>query len=169
MARFLRVNAPVLAARERARALLDRLLTPAQREEYRSTGRFTETVGEVLYRLGGNIEVLGDAGEVVERWCTYPVGLCIEDVYIAQLLHLRSSPEVLRRLANVVARARVPPGSPNPDAGVQFLLRRNIRPPISVGDRELWHLLGSRSHGQLRTRYEESIQRRDPKPESRNP
>jgi hypothetical protein len=88
-----RVHTPDPAVRERARTLLNRLITAAQREDYRYTGRFIETVGGVRYRLGRAIEVLGDAGEVVETWCTYPVGLCIEDVLIAQLLHLRSSPE----------------------------------------------------------------------------
>jgi hypothetical protein len=131
------VNTPDPAAPKRARALLDRLMTPAQREEYRNTGRFTETVRGVRYRLGGRIEVLGDADEVVERWCTYPVGLCLEDVYIAQLLHLRSSPEALRTQAHV----RAPAGFRNADARLQFLLHRNIHPPISVGDRELWQLL----------------------------
>jgi hypothetical protein len=96
-------NPPDPAARERARGLLDRILTPSQREEYRNTGRFTETVGGVRYRLGRGIEVLSDADEVVEAWCTYPLGLCVEDILIAQLLHLRCSPEALRRQAHVRA------------------------------------------------------------------
>ncbi len=94
---------------ERARALLKRLLTPAQWAAFEACGIVTERIRGAEYTLGsGQIGVRRPTWfgkQRWERWCVNPEpGLPFEDCLIAQLLHLRADPAKLRKMANVFPR-----------------------------------------------------------------
>ena len=99
----------VVAARSRARALLRRLLTPAQWQEFEHSECVAEEIEGRTYRLhlNGIFEASRPRGGI-ERWCVVPHPytdgndyLPPEDALIGKLLHLRASPAKLRAQANV--------------------------------------------------------------------
>lgn len=100
---------------DRAEVLLDRLLSPEQREARRRYGSFVETIAGTHYRInsqpGGGVDVLaGGAGEFLEHWCVYAAGhgCPAADHTITLLLMLRGDPAALRREANVSVPHRAP-------------------------------------------------------------
>jgi hypothetical protein len=96
------------AASARARQLLLGELDPVQRAQFLAEGYFV-VIGRRgrRYRIrpavSANIDVLRRSGRVLERLCVHPEGayrMPVEDVMLAQLLHLRHSEAELLRIAN---------------------------------------------------------------------
>ncbi|HLS85784.1 MAG TPA: hypothetical protein VK043_05760 [Burkholderiales bacterium] len=96
--------APDRHAYRRARTLLRRHLSPAQRREYERYGAFT-VVGPSgrRYRIGYgaciNIEVLSRAGTVEYRLCAGPSGVPIPAVMLAQKLMLEAQEAAFLQIA----------------------------------------------------------------------
>lgn len=95
-------------ATERARALLKSVLTLDQWREYEQHGTITiSSQSGVRYRLDKrsrvrNITRLGPGGNKVELLCCHPLeDLPIEDVLLAQKLHLECAEESFRKTANI--------------------------------------------------------------------
>lgn len=83
-------------AKRRSLSLLMRLLSPAQRQEFRQFGHFHVTGGASgnRYRIRpgtfANIDVLYPSGRVKHRLCAHPAGdVPVYDVMAAQMLHLQ--------------------------------------------------------------------------------
>jgi hypothetical protein len=96
-------------AAARARQLLLGELDPVQRAQFAAEGWFVVKGRRGRrYRIrpavSANIDVLGRRGEAVrERLCVHPAGawrMPVEDVMLAQLLHLRDNEAGLLRIAN---------------------------------------------------------------------
>jgi hypothetical protein len=96
------------AAAARARQLLLGELDPVQRAQFEAEGHFV-----VIGRRGGryrirpavsaNIDTLDRRGRVTGRLCVHPqraYDFPVEDVMLAQLLHLRDDERALLRIAN---------------------------------------------------------------------
>lgn len=93
---------------ERARGLLKSLLRPEQWAEFQRTRKFTERIGEDEFEVTPGGMISRRRGTLAERWCINPDPYAdkndympVEDMAIAQLLHLRAGPEKLRAQANV--------------------------------------------------------------------
>lgn len=107
-ARRMRVDSALWAdqrAYRRARRLLRRSLTPAQRLEFDRRRSFTlQAPSGTTYRIGYaaslNIEVLCPAGKVRYRLCAVPEGLLpIPDIMLAQKLMLETQEADFLRIA----------------------------------------------------------------------
>lgn len=105
--------APLVAvpsARERARALLKRALSPSEWAEFERTCTITVNSQQGRrYKLHGdmgrsrNVRRYSDSDQLVEILCAHPVDslIPIEDVLLAQKLHLECNEEEFRRIANI--------------------------------------------------------------------
>ncbi len=82
-------------ARRKSLALLLRLMSPEQRQQFRQSGSFYVVGGSTgdLYRIRSgkiaNIDVLRDESRVKWSLCAHPKGVPMYDVMAAQLLHLQ--------------------------------------------------------------------------------
>ncbi|HEY9530775.1 MAG TPA: hypothetical protein VIQ55_05260 [Burkholderiales bacterium] len=91
-------------ARERARQLLLRCLTPGQRAEFERTGTFkvrgrSGQHYRITYGTTANIEVLAPSGTVCRRLCAGPVGVPIPAMMLAQKLMLETQEAEFVRIA----------------------------------------------------------------------
>ncbi len=105
-------SAAAKAAKERARILLKSVLTPSQWREYEEQGTITiSSQSGRRYRLDNrtivrNISRLDENDQVVELLCCHPTeDLPVEDVLVAQKLHLECAEESFRRTANITPRS----------------------------------------------------------------
>ena len=91
---------------EKSRALLLRFLDHEQGRDYQTTGRFN-VVGRSghYYRIGGDgfVTKLTRVGVPTECWCIGFADFTIprEDLFLAQMLHLKEDDRAMRRIANV--------------------------------------------------------------------
>jgi hypothetical protein len=96
------------AARERARALLLELLSPAQRTDYLERGYF-DMVGSAGRRWriratgqAGNVHLMGAEGQTLASACCHPPGhLPNEDAHVAQMLALAADEDGFVQTANM--------------------------------------------------------------------
>jgi hypothetical protein len=96
------------AARDRARALLLELLSPAQRIDYLERGYF-DMVGSAGRRWriratgqAGNVHLMGAEGQTLASACCHPPGhLPNEDAHVAQMLHLAADEDGFVQTANI--------------------------------------------------------------------
>lgn len=108
-------------ARRKSLALLLRLMSPEQRQQFRQSGSFYVVGGStgVLYRIRSgkiaNIDVLRDESRVKWRLCAHPKGVPMYDVMAAQLLHLQDPLTEKRFLRHANDIAPIPENWPSPD------------------------------------------------------
>lgn len=107
-------------ARERARTLLRSILTPDQWREYERDGTITiSSQSGQRYQLNNkgrvrNITRLNQGNVAVEYLCCHPVDdVPIEDVLIAQKLHLECAEESFRKTANITPIVLMPSAQPS--------------------------------------------------------
>jgi hypothetical protein len=86
---------PNQAALARARALLERALTPEQRRDLLARGYFYVKGKRFTYRIreghSGNVDALDSRGRVVDRFCAHPLGrVPVYDVMLAQKLWIET-------------------------------------------------------------------------------
>jgi hypothetical protein len=107
-------------ARRKSLALLLRLMSPQQRQQFRQSGSFYVVGGSsgTLYRIRSgkiaNIDVLRDESKVKWRLCAHPRGVPLYDVMAAQLLHLQDPLMEKRFLLYANDIAAVPESWPSP-------------------------------------------------------
>lgn len=95
-----------VAASVRAQALLESVLNEEQRRDWAARGHFFLHVGEKKYRIkrgrSGNVELVDQNNEPLERYCAHPVDLVPdEDTAVAQMLHLLYDEDRFLAMANV--------------------------------------------------------------------
>lgn len=104
------------AAISRARGLLIGELSRAQRRQFEAKGSFEVRGRRGVYRIrravAGNIDVLRPEGGIAHRLCGHPSDLSmpVEDVMLAQLIHLRNDEDGFLRVANRHAAPGLHPG-----------------------------------------------------------
>lgn len=104
------------AAIARARGLLIGELSRAQRRQFEAKGSFEVRGRRGVYRIrravAGNIDVLRPEGGIAHRLCGHPSDLSmpVEDVMLAQLIHLRHDEDGFLRVANRHAAPGLHPG-----------------------------------------------------------
>lgn len=92
------------AAVAKARALLERTLTPEQSRDLLVRGYFQVKGKRFSYRIreghSGNVDALDAAGRVVSRFCAYPLGrVPVYDVMLAQKLWLETDENMFLKKA----------------------------------------------------------------------
>ena len=95
---------PDEAALLKARALLERALTPQQRGDLRANGHFYVNGKKFIYRIreghAGNVDALDFSGRLVNRFCGHPVGLLpVYDVMLAQKLWIETDENMFLKKA----------------------------------------------------------------------
>ena len=95
---------PDQAAEAKARVLLERALTPAQRRDLFARRCFYVKGKRFTYRIreghSGNVDQLDSAGLVIGRFCALPVGrLPVYDVMLAQKLWIETDESMFLRKA----------------------------------------------------------------------
>jgi hypothetical protein len=86
---------PDLAALAKARALLERALTPEQRNDLFARGYFYVKGKRFTYRIreghSGNVDALDSSDRVISRFCAHPLGrVPVYDVMLAQKLWIET-------------------------------------------------------------------------------
>jgi hypothetical protein len=96
---------PNPAASARARALLERALTPQQREDLCARGCFYVKGKRFTYRIreghSGNVDALDSTQRVIARFCAHPIGrVPVYDVMLAQKLWIETDENMFLREAS---------------------------------------------------------------------
>ena len=95
---------PNQAALAKARALLDRALTPEQRRDLLAKGYFYVKGKRFTYRIreghSGNVDALDSRGRVIDRFCAHPLGrVPVYDVMLAQKLWIETDENMFLKKA----------------------------------------------------------------------
>jgi hypothetical protein len=95
---------PNQAAVAKARMLLDRALTPAQRRDLLARGFFYVKGKRFTYRIregqSGNVDALDSRGSVISRFCAHPLGrVPVYDVMLAQKLWIETDENMFLKKA----------------------------------------------------------------------
>ena len=95
---------PNQAALAKARALLDRALTPEQRRDLLNKGYFYVKGKRFTYRIreghSGNVDALDPRGRVIDRFCAHPLGrVPVYDVMLAQKLWIETDENMFLKKA----------------------------------------------------------------------
>ena len=95
---------PNLAAVGKAKALLERALTPQQRRDLFTRGYFCVKGKRFTYRIreghSGNVDALDSRGYVISRFCAYPLGrVPVYDVMLAQKLWIETDENMFLKKA----------------------------------------------------------------------
>ena len=95
---------PNQAALAKARALLDRALTPEQRRDLVAKGYFYVKGKRFTYRIreghSGNVDALDSRGRVIDRFCAHPLGrVPVYDVMLAQKLWIETDENMFLKKA----------------------------------------------------------------------
>ena len=95
---------PNQAAVTKARALLERALTPQQRRDLLARGYFYVKGRRFTYRIregqSGNVDALDSRGCVISRFCAHPLGrVPVYDVMLAQKLWIETDENMFLRKA----------------------------------------------------------------------
>lgn len=130
--------------RDRAKALLHRVLSAAQTKDLAENGGFfVFAPSGKLYRIyqgsHGNVDEIAPDGTPIARFCVQPSGVPAEDSMLAQMLFLLNQEEEFLRIANRSA----PYGSDRGDnrrlaqLAAAALAQRAAIPPVIHGERAI--------------------------------